>query len=47
MTSSNRAQRQSKAVFADGRMFQIAIMPLPDGNMLFNMLELSDRSKSD
>jgi len=45
MTSSNRAQRQSEAIFADGRMFLIATVPLPDGNTLFNMLELSDRSK--
>ena len=45
MTSSNRAQRQSEAIFADGRMFRIATVPLPDGNTLFNMLELSDRSK--
>ena len=35
MTSSNRAQRRSKAIFADGRMFQIATIPLPDGNTLF------------
>ena len=45
MTSSNRAQRQSEAIFADGRIFQIAAIPLPDGNTLFNMLALSDRSK--
>ena len=45
MTSSNRAQRKSKAVFADGRMFQIATIPLPDGNTLFTMLDMSDTLK--
>jgi signal transduction histidine kinase len=45
MTSSNRAQRQSKAVFADGRMFQVATIPLPDGNTLFTMLDMSDTLK--
>ncbi len=45
MTSSNRAQRKSKAIFADGRMFQIATIPLPDGNTLFTMLDMSDTLK--
>lgn len=45
MTSSNRAQRKSKADFADGRMFQIATIPLPDGNTLFTMLDMSDTLK--
>jgi hypothetical protein len=36
-----RAPRQNKVDFADDGMFQVAIMPLPEGNMLFNMLELS------
>lgn len=45
MTSSNRQQRKSKAIFADGRMFQIATIPLPDGNTLFTMLDMSDTLK--
>ena len=45
MTSSSRSQRQSKAIFADGRMFQIATIPLPDGNTLFTMLDMSDTLK--
>lgn len=45
MTSSNRSQRESKAIFADGRMFQIATIPLPDGNTLFTMLDMSDTLK--
>ena len=44
-TSSNREQRKSKAVFADGRMFQIATIPLPDGNTLFTMLDMSNTLK--
>jgi signal transduction histidine kinase len=45
MTSANREQRRSRANFADGRMFQIATIPLPDGNALFTMLDLSDSMK--
>jgi signal transduction histidine kinase len=45
MTSSSRSQRESKAIFADGRMFQIATIPLPDGNTLFTMLDMSDTLK--
>jgi signal transduction histidine kinase len=45
MTSSSREQRKSKAVFADGRMFQIATVPLPDGNTLFTMLDMSNNLK--
>jgi signal transduction histidine kinase len=45
MTSSNREQRSSRASFADGRMFQIATIPLPDGNALFTMLDMSDTMK--
>ena len=42
VTSSNRAQSKSKAIFADGRMFQMATVPLPDGNTLLTMLDMSD-----
>jgi signal transduction histidine kinase len=45
MTTANREQRRSKAIFADGRMFQIATIPLPDGNALFTMLDMSDSLK--
>ncbi len=45
MTTANREQRRSKASFADGRMFQIATIPLPDGNALFTMLDMSDSLK--
>ncbi|MEP7350463.1 MAG: ATP-binding protein [Sphingorhabdus sp.] len=42
MTTANREQRRSKAHFTDGRIFQIATIPLPDGNALFTMLDMSD-----
>lgn len=45
MTSSSRQPRKSKAIFADERMFQIATIPLPDGNTLFTMLDMSDTLK--
>lgn len=45
MTTANREQRQTRANFADGRMFQVATIPLPDGNALFTMLDMSDSMK--
>lgn len=45
MTTANREQRRSKAAFADDRIFQIATIPLPDGNALFTMLDMSDSLK--
>lgn len=45
MTTANREQRRGKAAFTDGRIFQIATIPLPDGNALFTMLDMSDSMK--
>ncbi len=42
MTTANREQRRSRVAFADGRVFQISTIPLPDGNALFAMLDMSD-----
>jgi signal transduction histidine kinase len=42
MTTANRQQRRSRVTFADGRIFQISTTPLPDGNALFTMLDMSD-----
>ncbi len=42
MTTANREQRRSRVAFADGRIFQISTIPLPDGNALFAMLDMSD-----
>jgi signal transduction histidine kinase len=45
MTTANREQRRSRVTFADGRIFQISTTPLPDGNALFTMLDMSDNIK--
>jgi len=37
-----RRQRGGRIVFADGRYFEFAAIPLPDGNALFVMLDISD-----
>ncbi|HVI98575.1 MAG TPA: PAS-domain containing protein [Sphingomonas sp.] len=37
-----RQQRGGRAAFADGRHFELAAVPLPDGNALFTMLDISD-----
>jgi signal transduction histidine kinase len=42
MTTANREQRKIRVTFADGRIFQISTIPLPDGNALFTMLDMTD-----
>ena len=42
MTTANREARTSRVAFADGRIFQISTVPLPDGNALFAMLDMTD-----
>jgi signal transduction histidine kinase len=41
MTTANREPRRSKLVFKDDRIFQISTVPLPDGNALLAMLDIS------
>ena len=38
----DRQQRGGRVAFADGRHFEFAGVPLPDGNALFTMLDISD-----
>lgn len=45
LTTASREQRRGSAVFADDRMFQIMTIPLPDGNVLLTMLDMSDSLK--
>jgi signal transduction histidine kinase len=45
MTTANREQRRSRVIFANGRIFQISTIPLPDGNALFTMLDISDSAQ--
>lgn len=37
-----RKQRSGRIAFADGRTFDFAAIPLPDGNALFTMLDVTD-----
>ena len=43
--NSLRKQKGGQIDFADGRVFQFAAIPLPDGNILFAMLDISDRQR--
>lgn len=38
----DRKQRNGRIQFADGRTFDFAAIPLPDGNALFTMLDVTD-----
>lgn len=40
-----RQQRGATIEFRDGRYFEVAAVPLPDGNALFTMLDISDRRR--
>lgn len=42
MTINTRQPRRSKLVFGDRRVFQLSTVPLPDGNALLAMLDISD-----
>lgn len=40
--TNERRQRGGRIAFADGRYFEFAAIPLPDGNALFVMLDITD-----
>lgn len=40
--TNERRQRGGRIAFADGRYFEFAAIPLPDGNALFAMLDITD-----
>jgi signal transduction histidine kinase len=42
MTISSREPRSCKMQFADGRVFQLSTVPLPDGNALIAMIDVTD-----
>ncbi len=44
-TTVSREQRSNRVVFADNRIFQISTTPLPDGNALFTMLDISSSAQ--
>lgn len=43
--TSERTQQSGRLSFADGRRFEYAAIPLPDGNALFTMLDVSDSNR--
>lgn len=43
--TEKRARRDGEMRFADGRHFRFSTMPLPDGNALFSMLDVSDSQR--
>lgn len=45
MATTDRQQRGGHLVFADGRHFEVTAVPLPDGNALFTMLDVTDRER--
>jgi signal transduction histidine kinase len=45
MTISRREARRSQLQFADGRIFQFSTVPLPDGNALLAMIDVTDSAQ--
>ena len=43
----DRQQRGGRVALADGRHFEFAAVPLPDGNALFTMLDISDSRRAE
>jgi signal transduction histidine kinase len=43
--TQERKQRTGRVMMADGREFEFAAVPLPDGNALFTMLDITDSRK--
>jgi signal transduction histidine kinase len=43
--TQERTQRSGRVVLKDGRSFEFAAVPLPDGNALFTMLDITDSRK--
>jgi signal transduction histidine kinase len=45
ITTASRQSGRRKVKFADERIFQISTVPLPDGNALFTMMDISDSAQ--
>ena len=45
--TNERQQRGGRVAFADGRHFEFAAVPLPDGNALFTMLDITDSRRAE
>ena len=44
-TTSNRTSGNGRVTMSDGRQFEFAAVPLPDGNALFTMIDITDSSR--
>src|SRR5207237_1635266 len=44
-TTSERKSSNGRVSMTDGRHFQFAAVPLPDGNALFTMVDVTDSSR--
>lgn len=42
VSTAQREQRRTRITFNNGNIYQIATIPLPDGNALFTMLDITD-----
>ena len=47
LATGERQSRAGRIAFADGRHFQFAAVPLPDGNALFTLLDISDSRRAE
>jgi len=47
LATTERQSRTGRIAFADGRHFQFAAVPLPDGNALFTLLDISDSRRAE
>lgn len=45
--TTERQQRGGRVAFADGRHFEFAAVPLPDGNALFTLLDITDSRRAE
>jgi len=43
--AEKRTQKQLRLIFADGRNFEVGTVPLPDGNVLFTMLNMTNSAQ--
>jgi signal transduction histidine kinase len=47
LATVERQSRSGRIAFADGRHFRFAAVPLPDGNALFTLLDISDSRRAE
>jgi signal transduction histidine kinase len=47
LATTDRQSRTGRIAFADGRYFRFAAVPLPDGNALFTLLDITDSRRAE